>query len=142
MVSVKRIHESYNYYFFREPSNEESSINRFKIIRERLEKILKSPKLRSIRMAMGSDMLPFQDIIFKMNKENFSEFIDDNTFGSRRNEIYLNYKKPKEEIYEDRMFSFQLNTTFTGAIEVMKELKEFLKNTNWNYKHVKIQLVK
>lgn len=47
----------------------------------------------------------------------------------------------KKEVYDDREFSFQLNTTMTGATNVIRILKEFLENTNWNYKYVKIQLV-
>ena len=47
----------------------------------------------------------------------------------------------KKEVYENREFSFQLNTTMAGATNVMRTLKEFLENTNWNYKYVKTQLV-
>ena len=47
----------------------------------------------------------------------------------------------KEEVYKDREFSFQLNTTMEGATKVIRKLKNFLKNTDWVYKSVKSQLV-
>lgn len=145
MVNIKRINEVYRFYVFREPSNEESSIKRFEILRERFGKILKASKLRSIQLAMGSNTSPFQDVIAKMSEEEFSEFIADDTVGSRRKEIFLknkNKKAEKKEVYKDREFSFQLNSTEEGAAKVIKKLKEFLSNTDWAYKSVKSQLVK
>ena len=92
MVSKKRIVEAYSFYVYSEPSNEESSINRFKILRERFNNILNAQKLRSIQIAMGSDGLPFQFTIAKISDEDFKEFIADNTSGKRRKQIYDGYK--------------------------------------------------
>ena len=145
MVNIQRINEVYRFYVLREPSNLKSSIKRFEILRERFGKILKASKLRSIQLAMGSNTSPFHNVIAKMSEEEFSEFIADDTVGSRRKEIFIKNKSKKskcEEIYEDRVFSFQLSTTFTGATKVINELKKFLKTTDWGYESVKYQLVK
>ena len=91
MVSMNRIMEVYRFYVYREPSNEQSSIKRFEILRERFGRIIKSNKLRSIQLAMGSDTLPFQNVIKNMTNEDFEEFIDDNITGKRRKEIFNKY---------------------------------------------------
>ena len=91
MVNTKRIYEAYAHYVNREPSNEECSIKRFELLRERLGKILKATKFRSVQLAMGSNMLPFQNVIAKMSKADFDEFIASYTTGKIRKEIYNKY---------------------------------------------------
>ncbi len=91
MVNINRIYEAYRFYVYGEPGNSEESINRYKTLRERFGKILKSQKLRSIQLAMGSNSLPFQFTIAKIPNKEFDEFIADNTPGKRRKEIYNNY---------------------------------------------------
>ena len=91
MVSTKRISEAFRFYVYNEPGESEESINRYKTLRDRLGRILKSSKFRSIQLAMGSDGLPFQFIILKMSDKDFNEFIDDNITGKRRKELYIKY---------------------------------------------------
>ena len=91
MVSKSRILEVYKYFVYHEPTNEELSIKRFKILRERFNKIIKSKKLKSVQIAMGSDIFPIQEPIYKMTDNEFDEFIDDYTSGNRRKEIYNKY---------------------------------------------------
>ncbi len=93
MVSLNRITEVYRFYVYREPSNEQSSINRFEILRERLGKIIKAEKLRSIQLAILENVngIPFQYIIQKMSNDDFGEFIDNNTSGKRRKELFNKY---------------------------------------------------
>jgi len=91
MVTTKRIHEAYRFYVYGESSIEEESINRYTVLRERLERILKANKLRSIQLAMGSSGLPFQFTIAKINNIDFDEFISDDASGKRRKEIYNKY---------------------------------------------------
>ena len=88
MASTERIYEVYSYYVNREPSNEEYSIKRFEILRERFGRILKADKFRSVQLAMGSNTRPIQDPIANMNDDEFNEFIADTTSGKRRKEIY------------------------------------------------------
>lgn len=91
MVSMNRIAEAYSYYVFREPTNEQDSIKKFTTLRDRLKRILESKKIRSIQLAMGSDMLPFQNVINKMSNRDFDEFIDENITGKRRKHIFNKY---------------------------------------------------
>jgi len=91
MVSMDRIMEVYRFYVYHESSNEPDSIKRFETLRTRFAKIIEANKRRSIQLAMGSNTLPFQNIINKMTDEEFEEFIDDNITGKRRKEIFNKY---------------------------------------------------
>lgn len=91
MVSTERILEVYRFYVYGEPNNTEESVHRYETLRERFGKIIEAKKFRSIQLAMGSNALPFQNVVKKMSDEDFDEFIDDNITGKRRKEIYLKY---------------------------------------------------
>lgn len=91
MAGLKRIREVYSFYVNQEPCNEIYSINRFEVLRERFGRILKAKKLRSVQIAMGSNALPIQDIIYRMTSDDFEDFIDEHITGKRRKEIYKKY---------------------------------------------------
>ena len=91
MASKKRIIEVFKFYAFSEPSNEQASIDRYRLVRERFPRIMYANKLRSIQLAMGSDLSPIQTPIVRMTDDEFNKFIDDHITGKRRKEIYDKY---------------------------------------------------
>lgn len=92
MTTKKRIEEIWSYYVCSEPTTPEAEV-RYKILRDRFNRILKSEKLRSIQIAMGIPQLPHQFIIESMTERMFEEFIGDNTIPKRRKEIYNLYSE-------------------------------------------------
>ncbi len=85
MVSKVRLLEIWNYYTRRDPSFDDE--DRFRVMRNRMPRLMNSEKLRSIQIALGDDSFPVQHIIFDMDEQEFEELISVSTPMGRRKEI-------------------------------------------------------
>jgi hypothetical protein len=89
MVTSKRIMEEYRFFVYNEPTNEVGQSERYTLLRERFGKIVHSPIVNKVLLAMGkSDNFPLSRFIQNMNDDDFQRFLDEKTSPSTRKSIW------------------------------------------------------